>query len=436
MKKLLISLVLIAVVVVLLHLALFVFINFKGRDIIIAKLQKNFGQEAQLDSLSLSFPFAIEIQNFQCADISFRRAKASLGLSNPFTSLLISNLSLEDLTLKVTMDRKGARAEPLFAKPWGRRRKPEVPDKASEGFALPDQISVSESKNATKEKLQPAKKFPIIIKNLYLKGGRIQLNEAIRGKPVITTISNINAHLRNFSYPDLTKFSLDLSGALKTQEGISKKNIDINGWVDYSRKDMNLALKLKKIDYAAFSEYYPLNWKPENLGIGEAFLSLNSDFISQGNELTIKNALTVDSVDYLELEEGQEESSRIKTLKTVLAFLKGSRDKPTFNFIIKTKMDSPKLDFSSIKKSFKETIPFSPALILQGVAGVVKEEVEEKLKDTKEITVDEAVDIFKETGEQILDTLKDILIPRLDEAIQGQSPESQDQEHPNPIVVP
>lgn len=435
MKKLLIILVVIAIVVALLHVALFVFINFKGRDIIVARLQKNFGHQAQLDSLTLSFPFAIEIKNFQCGDVSFRKAKASLGLSNPFVRLLISNLSLEDLTFKVTMDRKGVRAQPAFSKSW-RRRKPEVPDQSAEGFALPDQVSVTESKKLERDKLEPAKKLPLIIKNLYINGGRIELNEAIRGKPIITTISNINVHLKNLSYPDLTKFSLDVSGALKTQEGVSKKNININGWVDYANKNMDISLNLKRIDYTAFSEYYPLNWKPENLGIKEAFLSLSSDFISQSNELVIKNTLTLDSLEYLELAEGEEESPRRKTLKTALAFLKGNRDIPSFKFIIKTKMDSPKLDFASIKKSFKETIPFSPATILQGVVGVVKEEVQDKLKNTKEITVDEAVDIFKETGEQIVDALKDILIPRLDEESQDKSSESQDQEHPNPLLVP
>jgi len=438
MKKILITLVSIAVIIVLLHLILFVFINLKGRDIIVAKFQEKFGQEVELDSLTLSFPFAIEITNFKSGDISVRRARASLGLSNPFRNLVISNLSLEDLALNITMDRKGIRSQPVFSKPWRRRRqvKPEQPD---QGFSLPGQSSEFQPRETESKKIEGegplAKKFPLAIKNIYITGGKIQFKDELRKQPIVITIININAHLKNFSYPKLKKFYLDINGSLKTEEAVSKKNIDLKGWLDYSKKDMDVTLALAEIKYRAFADYYPPNWKPDKLGIKEALLSLDSSLISENNELAINNVLALDSIEYLELKEGEEESSRRKTLKTILALLKGNNDKPSFNFIIKTKMDSPRIDSASIKKSFKETLPFAPAMILQSVVGEFKEGVEEKLKDTKELTVDETVEILKETGEEIVDTLKSIFIPKEGQE-EDQSGEVQNQEYPNPELNP
>ncbi|MCF7908044.1 MAG: DUF748 domain-containing protein [Candidatus Omnitrophica bacterium] len=439
MKKILIILVWIAVIVVLLHVALFVFINLKGRDIIIAKLQKDFGSEARLESISLSFPFAIEIKNFRSSDLSFRKAKASLGLSNPFRRFLISNLSLEDPVINVTLDRKGVRAEPIFSKSW-RQRSKKTPEEIKEKPSLSGQKTNFESRSVEPRQIEneskPARKFSLVIKNIYIKGGRIQLTNRLKREPIVTIINNIDAYLKNISYPDLEKFILDISGALKTEEGVSRKNIALKGWVDYSNKNMEVELGLDKIDYSAFEDYYPPNWKLEGLGVKEALLSLESNFVSENNDLTIKNTLFLDSIEYLELAEDQEGSSRAKTVKTILAFIAMGDNKPSFNFVVKTKMDTPKIDFASIKESFNTTFNFGLGGILQGAANVMQENVKELIKDNKELGADDAVERMKETGEELIDALKDIFIPKLIEMGEEGALEAKEQDHPNPVVAP
>src|SRR3989338_142079 len=116
MKKILAVLVSIVIIVILLHVALFVFINLKGKEVITANLEKNFGQEVELGSLKLGFPFTIELKNFSCADISFEKANASLGIFNPFRSLGITKLSIEGLKINIVNDHRGLHVLPFFAK--------------------------------------------------------------------------------------------------------------------------------------------------------------------------------------------------------------------------------------------------------------------------------------------------------------------------------
>ncbi len=85
-KRILIAVGIVLIVVVMLHVALFAFINTKGRDLIITGLKENLDLEATMDSLSLEFPFNVEIKNFKCEALSFKQGNVSLGFLNPFHS--------------------------------------------------------------------------------------------------------------------------------------------------------------------------------------------------------------------------------------------------------------------------------------------------------------------------------------------------------------
>ena len=182
--------------------------------------------------------------------------------------------------------------------------------------------------------------------------------------------------------------------------------ISAEGWVDYPGKNMSVEVKVGNIDYFAFSEYYPANWKPEKIGVTSAVLVLNAGLDSRDNDLTINCILSLDSIEYLD-EEKMEDPSRMQFLKTALAFLKGKEDKPSFAFKFKTKMDSPKLDFSQIKDELKAKLRFQLVGAVVGQAlDKAQDVVKEGVKDTKEITIDNAIETFKDLGDKFKDKFK------------------------------
>ncbi len=411
MKKILIALASIVIIVILLHLALFVFINLKGREVIIANLEKNFGQEVKLDSLTLSFPFAIELKNFSCADISFDKADASLGIFNPFRRLAIAKLAIKGLKINIVNDQRGLHVLPFFAK-----SKPQgvLEEKIAENQAALQPATNFIPKNGIAKDSEANKIIPMTIKDVQIFDSLIEYEDKTNpeAKPIIVKV--IDVKLNNFSFPNPGKFYLKAKGQALVGETAGVTSIDLKGWVDYVHKNMDLDISLNNIGYGTFDPYWPPFWQSQNLGVKRAGLSFNSNLNSKENELTIKNSLALDSIEYIEVLEGQEENPRAMTLRTILAFLKGNGDKPVFNFVIKTKMDSPKLDFASVKDSFKETVPLG-SLMVEGVAGQLKDSLEDKLKDNKNITVDEAIDAFKKSGEEIVDTLKNIFVPKKEE---------------------
>ena len=419
MKKLLIALGLLVVTIILFHAALFIFLNLKGREIIIANLEKNFGQEVEIESLRVSFPFAIELKGFECADISFDKANAYLDLFNPFRRLAVAKLIVDGLKINIVNDRRGLHVLPFFekGKPQG-----SLEEKLSENQPTSGPATNFVSKKAA-EAGEPeiVKIIPVTIKDIRVINSRIEFEDKTNreAKPII--IKDVDIKLTNFSFPDPEKFYLKAKGFAMVGETSAVESISANGWVDYYHKNMDLDVSLDDIGYNAFSSYWPVFWKPESWGIKQASLSLNSNLNSKENELVIESSLVLENIEYSEVPEGQEESSRTKTLRTILSFLKGPGDKPVFNFVIKTKMDSPNLNLTSIKDSLKEVVPFG-SLMVQGVADNLKENIGDKLKEGKELTLDETIDVFKKSGEEIVDTLKSIFVPKKNKETSEQQP--------------
>jgi len=382
MKKFFIFLGIVVVIVLTLHIVLFVFINTKGKDVIAESIKKNLGVEASIESLTLKFPFNIEIKNFKCADISFKKANLFLGMPDPFRFRIILNkVSIDGLNMKITKNKEGVVFLPLPAKsrPAGQKE-------------IRKEVPVSQAARAEKKELA------IKLHKGYINNGVVEFIDLTGKKPVNIIFENVILKLNNFSYPKLTKFYITLESALKTDKGISEEAVSIDGWLDYFHKNMDADLNLNAIDYTSFSEYYPSFWKPDNLGIKEAYLSLQANLKSKDNNLIIDSILSLDKIEFIE-DEGEYSDNR-DLIRTMIAFIQGDKEKATLNLRFKTKMDSPHLDFSSIKDS----LPGSAFIITQGVISKTGKAVSESIKDVKEITLDKPIDTIKET----IDTLKNI----------------------------
>ena len=391
----------ILVVVIALHIALFAFINVKGRDLIVGGLKGNLGLEATMGSLSLKFPFNVEIKNFGCEALSFKRANISLGFFNPFTrNISLSKVYLDGLDLKVTKDQGGI----SLSLPSKDRSKAE--DKmvlSQDGFGLDNLDVETKSEKEEGKPKSKEKEFSLAIGNLYLKNSRIEVNYPIDRKPLNIIFSDLSLRVRGFTYPKLSRFYVKLDTVLisPSQESQRTNALGIEGSVDYNNKNMNVDINIDDFDYIAFGKSYPPFWRPNNLRLKEASLSFRSNLKSKGNNLTIDNLLTIEGIEFIE-EESEEKSFQIKTLKTVISFLKGDKEKPTLHFKLTTNMDSPKLDFSSLKKSLIGAAGIGPLAIIEGAI----DEVKEKVKEAGDATVGSVIETLKGAAGTIEEILK------------------------------
>ncbi|MBU1523721.1 MAG: DUF748 domain-containing protein [Candidatus Omnitrophica bacterium] len=377
--------------------AIFVFVNTKGKDILIKNVEDNLGLAPQVNSLSLKFPFNVEIKNFLCGDLSFNKASISLGLFNPFVGeLVLDKVSLDGFTFKIQKDKEKIALRPFFVK-----KSHQLEQETAVQQKLP--ASTSQVKNTSSSK---KKQVSLKIRNLYLKNGSLEMVDLTKDEPISIILKDISGELNDFSYPQLTKFYIKLNSSLNA-EGIEIKDaLSASGWVDYANKNMEANFNINNVDYSAFSAYYPQSFKPESLGVKKALLSLDADLNAQSNDLIIDCILSLEKIEYAQLKEG-EKTSGMKTLKTVLGLLKAGKDKPVFQLRIKTKMDSPGVDLSSIKDDFREEVRFGPGAIVGQILGKGTEAIFEGVKGTKKISLDAAVDTLKD----IVDTFGEAFEP-------------------------
>ncbi|MFH1505332.1 MAG: DUF748 domain-containing protein [Candidatus Omnitrophota bacterium] len=408
MRKILIFIMVLVVIVLLIHISIFAFINIKGEDFLVTAIKTNTGIDASMESLTLKFPFILEIKNFECDDLFFERVSISLGFTNPFAlKLILNKVFIEGLNIEVKREKSKFYLEPiqiLRNSQTPKVTKKAIPSKEKDvstvEAGLPENTASAPAVKKT-EAISKEKSFSLEIKSLYLKNSSVQFSDLTAKKPIVFSLEDVNLRIRNFTYPQLSNFYIKLVSSLKVGSKKIKDIINAEGWIDYNNKSMDVDFNIDSIDYFSFSEYYPDSWQAWSSVIEEAEFSLASDLISQENNLVIDCSLSLDKMAFKAIEESEENQkaiSRIKTLKTAVAFLKKGEDKPELHFKIKTKMDAPNLDFSSLKDSIKGIISVGPITVIGETINKVKKKIEDSKDsglDTTEDIIKGAIDIFK-----------------------------------------
>ena len=406
MKKFIIFIAIIIIIVFLLHLAFFTFFNIKGKDILIQQVKKNLGQDLVIDSLSLKFPFDIEAKGVRFPGLELRKVDVSVVWFNPFTyRLTLDKVYLDGLKARINIDKDKISIGDFLIKDLSEAEKKEdkIIDKTI-GSVLeedgPKKIAARQS---------PAGKvISLAIRKIQMVSSTAKINYLNKSNKVEVVLDRINLDLQSFTYPELSNFYVKFTSyisSMQESQAESDMLLTLDGWIDYANKNMNLGLSIDNFDYFSFKDYYPNFWKPENLYIKETILSLDSQLTSKNNNLVIDNELSLDKIIFEEVQEGEEVPPKVKTFKTIIAILQGNKEKPIIRFSIKTKMDSPKLDFSSFQQVIKDVIPMMPAVILEETVGKtvdkVTKNINETIGKTSEITVDAIVDTLK----SVVDTI-------------------------------
>lgn len=399
MKKIAIVSLLIILVVFLLHLIFFAFVNTKGKDILTQQVKKNLGLDITINSLAIRFPFDVTVRGVRFPDFELDIADISLVWFNPFARhLTLDKVSLSGLKIKVTLNKESISIDKFLVKDL------------SQGISSEDKSIKEGTKTITpitSPKYKKAKKsISLTIKKIQVINSKVVINYLNNQQTIAAILDRIELNMRNFNYPALSnfyiKFSSDVTPTLKKEED-NDIRLKAEGWVDYLRKNMDLSLAVDNFNYLSFGDYYPSFWKPENLHITEAVLSLVSKLTSKNNDLVIDSQLFLEKIAFKEFKEDEDVSTKVKTLTTIIALLKGDKEKASLRFSIKTKMDSPKLDLVSLQETFKQAVPIVPAVILGEAVDKVKQKVGETVEKTGKVAVDTVVDTIK----SVVDTISE-----------------------------
>lgn len=399
-KKITLILAGLILIIAVLHLVVFIFLNVSGKNLLQNYIKDNFSAEAQISSVSFRFPFTVVVKDFKCNDVEFSKAHISLGLFNPFgRSISLRKVYIDDLNLKIKIEKDKFTVAPLFVKETVKvQQPPQVEVEAAAAAGSP----------------QKSKQGPFSIKmgKFLVNNASAQVLDLTRDKPVTFNLKNIDIALRNFVYPRLSKFYLEMSASLE-KDGIESENIIMaKGWADYSRRNMDIKFNINSAEYIMFNEYYPPFWKPDNLGVKEAKLSLDSKINSVNNDLVIEAVLALDKIEF---KEEMQNNSRVNSLKTMLAFFRGEGGKPVLPVKLRTKMDSFHIDFAALQSEFKGKMKLDIGTIVINILNKAKGKTEEATRDIKEITVDKAVDVTKEG----VGVVKDVTVDKTAETIKG-----------------
>jgi len=378
-KRITLILAAIILVIALLHLVLFIFLNINGKNILKDYIRKNFSAEAEIRSVSFRFPFTVVVKGFKSDDVEFNKADISLGLFNPFNrSVNLSKVYIDRLNFKVKIEKDKFAISPFISRQTAEPKDTQAPVVTAE---------------AVPQKIKP-KTFSVKIGKLLVNNASAQVLDLTKDTQVTFNLRNINIILKHFVYPGLPKFYLEANASLDKGEIKSDNLIAIKGWADYSRKNMDVKFNINNADYIMFSDYYPPFWKPDNLGIKDAKLSLDSKINSLNNDLVIEAVLMLDK---LEFKEEMQNDSRVNSLKTMIAFFKGEQDKPALPIKLRTKMDSFHIDLASLQSEFKGKMRLDIGTIVINILDKAKDKITETTKDVKAATIDKAVDKTSDT---------------------------------------
>jgi len=377
MKNIIKILVVIAVIALGLYFSLWGFVNLKGKAFLEDKLSSLDANRVSIGKVSFLPPLGIKIEGLNSSRLTLKELKASLSLPNLLIGRLYFNaLGIKDSTADIVLD-GGIVTLPFYT--FSRDIKG-------------TKVSSSEEKPSVFSKSPKVRTPVILIKTLSFSGININFTDKTKDKGFRGSLSGIKGRISNFSFPLKRRMSFSLLSGLKIKETLINKDISLEGWIDFRHKSMNSSFKINKFSYRDFSMYYPDSFKPDNLGVEKAVLSLTGRLKSIKNNLSISGNLSL--IDY---KFAEDKNAQMKTsiIKGVLGMFKGNKGYPEMNFETTTKFDHPRLDFSMIKAQFKSK--------MSGLALVIGKEAVKGVVNLPKATANKTVDLSKDTAQKAVD---------------------------------
>jgi len=322
----------VTLVLILIFVATYIFLNVKGKHLLTEKLEKALKKEISISRLQLRIPLVLVIEDIRIADLaSAQRIYITPSLSGLFSNRLVFS--------KVTVVRPEINWD---IKPSSNTQ-PENPANLS---LNPHNPSVN--------------LFPVIIKDLQLKEGIINFTDhTVSESGLNITLKDVLLEVDNLYlvYPHSAVTNFQLTAKVPWQEDAAEGIFYTSGWLNLYKKDMQARIEIEGINGVYLHPYYS-NWVDlENSLISEATLSFFSDIMGENNDVTANCRLELTDIQFRPRPPDKPEHKAEKFTTAVLGIFRSlNQGRVILHFTVKTKMDEPRFNFASINEAVDKTL--------------------------------------------------------------------------------
>ena len=338
------------------------FLAFKGKTLLINKLEALTHKKVSIDTFSFKFPPTIEVRNLNIEGlIRADYITASPSLLGFLTGKLAFN-EIKFLKPQVTFERMPVSSSGAIA-----RENPPSPGKPSVGKIL------------------------LLVKRVVIKEGRLDfIDYTVRSEGLRIMVKDIDFNLTNaYLFPPSAVSNFELKGNIPWQKDAQEGRIYLKGWIKPFKKDMQAQLKIEDIDGVYLQPYYATWVDLEKARIEKANLNFTSNIRGADNKVVAECHLEL--TDIVRTPSSPDEENRAERIASaVLGILRAlDQGKIVLDFTIRTKMDQPVFGLSNIRMAFENKLAKvreGSRLNAQDILGFPAKFLEGTLKSAKDLT--------------------------------------------------
>jgi hypothetical protein len=314
---------------------LYIFINLTGKAIIIKQIEDVTDRKATIGYFDLSPTLELEIRKL---DIEGLVKVDALYISPDLFAFFTGKAIISSLKL-VRPEFTFTKAPPIVVNG----------EETSKDSILP----------AADGEAKEFKPLPFGFKRIKIENGKLNyIDQSISLDSIKIALEEINFNVANlYFFPNQAATNFELKGRIPWREGQVYGQLELEGWINYLKKDMQAALKVRDIDAIYLYPYYSMWVDLEKARIEKARLNFSADINGLNNNVNVECHLELTDLVRKPLEPGQneEKASRI-TNKIIDIFKEVDQGKVKLNFSLKTKMDSPHFGLNTLQTAFEDKI--------------------------------------------------------------------------------
>ncbi|MBU1998129.1 MAG: DUF748 domain-containing protein [Candidatus Omnitrophica bacterium] len=401
-KKIIILIFVLAVLfIVLLH----AYVNIKGKELVARKLADFFQREVSVGSVKAHLPLNVVVKNIDVKDLfKIEKAFAVGGALDIFR---------KDFTLyQLTLQRPSfyiIKLPPIAGIPVVSSEKPEqiveMNVTNTSNSSTVENLSLLKDNQEIYQKQQKGN-FAISsfkLRHFEIRDGNVKIiDKTVQGKEVQINLDRINVQVNGLEFPITRPGIVDfkLVGTIPWQNSIDQGRIDLSGWVNIFKKDIQAKLVIEGIDGVSLYPYYGGWIDLEKTRIQKAKLNFTSDIQGLDNDVTAQCSLKLTDIEFKPRSPEEQESRQEKIAQAVLGLLRSlNKEGIVLNFTKKTKFDSPDFGLWDIRSAFEDKLTSArkgaSSSVLKVPAKVAQETVE-GVSDLTRALVSGAVTIGQE----------------------------------------
>jgi len=319
--------------------SLCIFLNVAGQSIICGVIENLTHKKTTIGYFNLSPMLNLEIKKLDCEGL----AKIdSISISPDILGLLTGKLAFNNLRI-VSPEITIVQAPPAVVSE----------QKTSVDLILPAAPAGPPAKP------KEFRFLPFGFKRIRIDNGTVNyIDQGISADGIKIVLKDINCKVSNlYFYPKKGVTNFELRGKIPWREGEANGQLDVEGWLNFSKKNMQATLKIKDIDAIYLYPYYSQWVDLEKARIEKAKLNFSIDVNGLNNNITAECHLELTDLVRKPLEPGVAEEKASKVTNQVLDIFKNvDEGKVELNFSVKTKMDSPQFGFGNFKGALEDKI--------------------------------------------------------------------------------